>query len=75
MPFLIYSVLGIAIFKIVVDALGGDALAPYSVLLETLVLGFLFAMLVRTSILQKEGRREALKEKLDHLRKSIGQCE
>jgi len=74
MPFLVYSILALTIFKVVVDAVGGDLLAPYSVLLETLIFGFILAILIRTSILQKEGRREVLEEELTKLREKLDKC-
>lgn len=74
MPFLVYSILALTIFKIVVDALGRDLLAPYSVLLETLIFGFILAILIRTSILQKEGRREVMEAELAKLRDKLDKC-
>lgn len=74
MPFLIYSILAFTIFKIVIDAIGFGLLAPYSVLLETLIFGFILAILIRTSVLQKEGRRENLEDELAKLREKMDRC-
>jgi hypothetical protein len=69
MAFLAYSIIGLSIFKLLIDALGGNTLAVYSVLLENILFGFLLAVLIRTSIRQKEARRETLQEDIEQMRK------
>lgn len=71
MPFLIYSVVGLGIFKVLVDAIGGNVISSYSVLLEALLFGFFLAIILRTSVRQKEARRENLEEDIRHLREQL----
>ena len=71
MPFLIYSLVGLSAFKLVIDAIGGNQLATYSVFLESILLGFLLAILIRTSVKQKLAERETLAERLKYLRKEV----
>ncbi len=68
MPFLVYSLLGLSAFKLIVDALGGDLLAMYSVILENIIFALIFGIIIRTSIMQKIAPKEKLLSKIEQLK-------
>ena len=71
MPFMIYSLVSLSAFKLIVDAIGGNLMAPYSVFLESLLFAFILAIIIRTSIRQKEAKRETLEENLEKIKQEV----
>ena len=68
MAFLIYSLIGLSIFKLIIDAIGQNLIAMYSVLLENIIFAILFAIILRTSIKQKLAPKESLIKKIEKLK-------
>jgi hypothetical protein len=73
MRILVYSLCTLAIFKIVLDILGGDALAVTSVFLENIIFLIILAMIVRTYVKRREGRREMLQRKVNELNQMLNE--
>lgn len=71
MPFLVYSLVGLSAFKLVIEAVAGNLVAPYLVFLDQILLGFLIAMILRTSIRKKEARKETLTSEVDRLKQIV----
>ena len=67
MNLLVYTLISLAIFKIVVDLYFGETMTVYSIFLENIIFGIILAMIIRTHYKQKEGKREKLMEKLNDL--------
>ncbi|MFH0921296.1 MAG: hypothetical protein V1913_13165 [Fibrobacterota bacterium] len=73
MRILVYSLCTLAIFKIVFDILGGDSVAVTSVLIENIIFLIILAMIVRTYVKQREGRREKLQRKVNELNQMLNE--
>jgi hypothetical protein len=73
MRILVYSLCTLAIFKILLDILGGDALAVTSVFLENIIFLIIMAMIVRTYVKRREGRREMLQRKVNELNQMLNE--
>lgn len=71
MVFMIYSLCGLAILKIILDVVGGELYATYSVAIETLIYFIVLYMIVRTYLKQREGRRETLQRKINELNQML----
>jgi hypothetical protein len=71
MSFLIYSLVGLSVFKLIIDALGGNLIATYSVFIENVIFAIILTIIIRTSIKQKQGAREALLKNIEELKKQV----
>lgn len=71
MPFLIYSLFGISVFKLIVDAMSGNLLANYSIFLEGIQYAFLLSIIIRTSVKKSQAPREKLMERIEDLKSEV----
>jgi hypothetical protein len=73
MLFLVYSLCGLAVFKLFLDVAGGEQYAPYSVVIETVIFLIVLFMIIRTCLKQREGRREMLQRKINELNQTLNE--
>ena len=73
MLFLVYSLCGLAIFKLFLDVVGGEQFTPYSVAIESLIFLIVLFMIIRTCLKQREGRREMLQRKINELNQMLNE--
>jgi L-cystine uptake protein TcyP (sodium:dicarboxylate symporter family) len=68
-----YCLITVSLCKLVIDLLNPDLFATFSLVLDNVVFVVLFTLILRITFLQKQGKREQLKEKLSRLEKNISE--
>jgi hypothetical protein len=66
-----YFLIAIALCKIIVDLVDPGLFAVFSLWLDVFIFLLLLGNIIRTSFLQKQGKREKLKEKVAQLEKNL----
>jgi L-cystine uptake protein TcyP (sodium:dicarboxylate symporter family) len=68
-----YCLITVSLCKIIIDLLNPDLFATFSLLLDNVIFIVLFTLILRITFLQKQGKREQLKDKLSRLEKNISE--
>jgi len=71
MRILVYALCSLAIFKLFLDLLGGELVASYSVFVENVIFMIILAMIIRTYVKRRQGRRELLHRKINELNQKL----
>ena len=66
-----YCLVSISLFKIIIDIANAHLFAPFSILLDIIIVLIVLALIVRITYLKKQGKREQLKNQLSRLEKNI----
>ena len=66
-----YCLVSVSLFKIIVDLANANLVAPFSIILDNVIVLIVLALVIRIAYLQKQGKREQLKDRLSQLEKDI----
>jgi hypothetical protein len=68
-----YCLVSISLFKIILDIANPDLFSSLSLVLDNVIYAIILTLIIRITYMQKQGKREKLKEKLSELEKSIAE--
>ena len=71
MPFLVFCLIWVSIFKLVFDLVWSDLQAPFSLFVEYVQWIIMLAMVIITINKKRQGKREELIKNLEELRKKV----
>ena len=68
-----YCLVSISLLKIILDIANPELFSTFSLLLDNVIFAIILTLILRITYMQKQGKREKLKEQLSNLEKNIAE--